>query len=80
MVHNGSFSGIALFGTSRGNTIEKNLVTDNNICRPVGTRTLCEDDGIRLEPGTNHNTVTKNEVLRNGLDGITVFRNATDTW
>lgn len=78
LVHNGPYSGIGLFGTSSGNTIEKNLVTDNNICTPVGTRTLCQDDGIRLEPGTHHNTVTKNEVLRNGLDGIAVFRNAPD--
>ncbi len=78
VVHNGPYSGIAFFGTSSGNLVEKNLVTDNNICAAVGTRTICQDDGIRLEPGTHDNTVTKNEVLRNGLDGIAVFRGAPD--
>ena len=78
VVHNGPYDGIGLFGTSSGNLIEKNVVTDNNICTPVGTRVMCQDDGIRLEHGTTNNTVTKNEVIRNGLDGIAVFNTATD--
>lgn len=78
VVHNGPYDGIGLFGTASGNLIEKNVVTDNNVCTPVGTRVLCQDDGIRLEHGTTKNTVTKNEVLRNGLDGIAVFNMATD--
>ena len=84
VVHNGPYDGIGLFGTSSGNLIEKNVVTDNNICttftnpRTGMPMTICQDDGIRLEHGTTNNTVTKNEVLRNGLDGIAVFATATD--
>ena len=87
-IHNGPYSGIGLFelvdsdhprqvtGPTFGNVINKNTVLDNNICRaPTGP---CDDDGIRLEPGVERNTVTNNVVKRSGLDGIGVFRTANE--
>ncbi|MDQ3680433.1 MAG: right-handed parallel beta-helix repeat-containing protein [Actinomycetota bacterium] len=88
VVHNGPYSGIGLYelvdsdhprlvtGPTFGNIVNKNTVLDNNICRaPTGP---CDDDGIRLEPGVEHNTVTNNVVMRSALDGIGVFRTANE--
>lgn len=69
---NGPFSGIGLFGTSSNNTIQGNTVVDNDLSSM--------DDGIRLEPGTSHNTVVGNVVRRNGLDGIAVFARSTHNY
>ncbi len=86
--HNGPFSGIGLFervdsdhprqvtGETAGNTIRGNDIRDNNLCRtPQGS---CDDDGVRLEPGVTSTTVVDNYVAGSGLDGIAVFRTATD--
>lgn len=74
--HNGPFDGIGVFGaTSTGNLIEDNLVVDNNI---ASSPTTNQDDGIRLEPGTNGNTVRNNVVRGSGLDGIAVFANSVN--
>ncbi len=88
VVHNGPYSGIGLFalvdsdhprqvsGPTSGNTINQNTVLDNNICRTP--RGPCDDDGIRLEPGVERNTVVNNVVKGSALDGIGVFRTAND--
>lgn len=74
-IKNGPFDGIGVFGSSSGNTLNQNVVTDNNFARSATTN---DNDGIRLEPGTSNNTVVNNEVKRNGLDGIAVFASSTD--
>ncbi len=88
VVHNGPYSGIGLFelidsdhprqvgGPTEGNVVNGNLVLDNNICRTP--RGPCDDDGIRLEPGVNHNLVVNNVVKRSALDGIGIFRTADE--
>lgn len=74
--HNGPFDGIGVFGaTSTNNTITRNVVTDNNI---ESSPTLQQDDGIRLEPGTSANIVTRNLVEGSGLDGIALFASSPD--
>lgn len=81
VTRNAPYDGIGLFGSggSDRNRIMGNVVTDN-----VGTRTIGphgpteEDDGIRLENGSQFNVVSGNTVLRNGLDGIAVFFQSTD--
>lgn len=88
VIHNGPYSGIGLFslvdsdhprqvsGPTTGNTVNQNTVLDNNICRtPTGP---CDDDGIRLEPGVERNTVANNTVRGSALDGVAVFRTANE--
>lgn len=71
---NGPFDGIGLFGSSSGNTINHNTVTNNDV---ASSPTVNQDDGIRLEPGTSNNKVVNNTVHGNGLDGIAVFFQST---
>lgn len=85
-IHNGPFSGIGLFrevdddhprdvsGPASGNRITDNEVRDNDICR-IPER-LCDNDGIRLEPGVQDNDVIANVVTGSALDGISIFRRA----
>lgn len=71
VVHNGPFDGIGLFGPSSRNSVEKNVVRENDL--PF-VESFSMDDGIRVEgPGAKENVVRKNAVNRNGLDGIAVF-------
>ena len=73
---NGPYAGITLLGDASHNTIDKNLVEFNNILSsPRGPQ---QDDGIRLENGANNNTITKNGVYDNGLDGIALFADTFD--
>ena len=87
-IHNGPFSGIGVYqvadsdhpntpgGPATGNTINQNLVLDNNICRsPSGP---CDNDGIRLEPGVSNNILVNNVVRGSALDGIALFRTANE--
>ena len=87
-LHNGPYAGIGVYeivdpdhprqvtGPAHGNVIRGNQVMANNICRtPQGP---CDNDGIRLEPGVQFNTVTGNQVRGSALDGIAIFRTADD--
>ncbi len=87
-LHNGPYSGIGVFervdsdhprqvtGPAEGNVIRRNQVLANNICRtPHGP---CDNDGIRLEPGVQFNTVAENYVRGSALDGISLFRTSDD--
>jgi parallel beta-helix repeat protein len=79
--NNGPFSGI---GVIRGdsdhpaipeadapfNLIQGNTVTNNVACRRGST---CDNDGIRIEPRVTDTRIVGNQVLRNGLDGISLF-------
>lgn len=67
---NGPYDGIGVVGAlSFGNQILYNAAI-NNLTAPG-------DHGIRLEPGTHHNTVTGNNVAGN-FDGILVFNGSLD--
>lgn len=88
VIHNGPFSGIGVFetvdadhpreisGPAARNTIARNTVLDNNICRSATG--VCDDDGIRVEPGVEETTVVENTVKGSGLDGIAIFRTANN--
>lgn len=81
-IDNAPFSGIGVYevsdsdhpfpaGPATGNVIQGNAVQDNVGCRSGGT---CDNDGIRIEPGVSPgNQILGNAVLRNGLDGISLF-------
>ena len=89
-INNGPFSGIGIYsrvdsdhprqtsGPSRGNVIDSNYVAGNIISRnrvnPEGT----DNDGIRMENDSVFNTISNNQVLRNGLDGIALFADTAD--
>ncbi|HVE46664.1 MAG TPA: right-handed parallel beta-helix repeat-containing protein [Acidimicrobiales bacterium] len=79
---NGTMGGISLIGSSRGNQIHANVVSDNQWpvkCTPAGASFYYyEATGIRLEPNADNNVVRDNIVERNGLDGIAVFPHASD--
>lgn len=75
VIHNGPYDGIGLFGNSRRNEIRGNVVKDNNI---EFSQFVNQDDGIRLEPGTQNNVVVENKVTGSGLDGIAVFFRSPD--
>lgn len=67
VIHNGPYDGIGLFGPSSGNTIQDNVVSENNVPQTG-------DDGIRIEgPGAQNNIVQGNTVTGNTLDGIAIF-------
>jgi parallel beta-helix repeat protein len=82
---NGPFSGI---GVIRGdsdhpavppadapfNTIRGNKVTNNVACR---TGPFCDNDGIRIEPNVTDTQIIENQVVGNGLDGISLFGGTT---
>lgn len=85
VLNNGPFAGIGLYevpdsdhafpaGPTAGNVVQRNLVQDNTACR-LGP--FCDNIGIRLEPQVGpDNVIDRNEVRRNGLDGISVFADA----
>jgi len=75
VVHNGPYDGIGLFGSSRRNEIRGNRVRDNDI---EFNPSVNQDDGIRLEPGTQNNLIVDNRVTGSGLDGIAVFFGSSD--
>lgn len=72
---NGPYDGVGLFNSSKNNLIEFNTITDNAFTRATGSHgeTTMEDDGVRIEPGSNSNTVDNNTILRSGLEGVGVF-------
>lgn len=82
-IHNGPYSGIGIVslidsdhprttgGTSTGNQILNNTVTDNNVGR---SPQLDDNDGIRIEPDTTGTIIRGNSVSGSGLDGISLFR------
>lgn len=75
VVHNGGFSGVAVFGDpalSRGNTI-----VDNVVARTTTTFRGCHC-AISLESGSNH-VVTGNVVTRSVREGVMLFSGVTDT-
>jgi parallel beta-helix repeat protein len=68
---------------ANGNVLEGNRVTNNVACRRGG---LCDNDGIRIEPRVGGtcltgtvicpgpgNRIVGNQVIANGLDGISLF-------
>ncbi|MPZ64294.1 MAG: hypothetical protein GEU83_01780 [Pseudonocardiaceae bacterium] len=70
-------------GPTTGNRIQYNVVSDNDVCRvppgdPDFPRGLCDNDGIRLEPGVHDNVVSNNTVTGSALDGIALFFQAAD--
>jgi len=87
--NNGPFAGI---GVVRGdsdhpgappadapfNLIQNNSVVGNIACRrggpPFG---FCDNDGIRIEPNVTDTEITENQVVGNGLDGISLFGGTT---
>ncbi len=87
---NGGFSGIGLYslvdgdhprsteGTSSGNKIVDNVVTDNIVARSGGAHSGTDNDGIRIEPETHGNFVLRNMVRNSGLDGIALFSSSSN--
>ncbi|HJV09405.1 MAG TPA: right-handed parallel beta-helix repeat-containing protein [Acidimicrobiales bacterium] len=87
IVHNGPFGGIGVYtrndaehpratsGVSRGNVIDGNQVTDNNLPR---SPTINDSDGIRIETLSVFNIISNNTVTGSGLDGISMFSFAPD--
>lgn len=81
ITRNAPFDGVGLFGAggSDNNMIEANVISDNQGLRTIGPHgTTEEDDGVRLENGSQFNLVRRNVIERNGLDGIGVFFQSTD--
>lgn len=90
MRNNGPFSGVGLYslvdgdhprattGTSTGNQIIGNVVTDNVAARAGGPVTSTDNDGIRIEPETHGNLISGNIVRNNGLDGIALFAGSSN--
>jgi hypothetical protein len=73
IVHNGPFAGAVVYGGTSNNTITSNSVRENNI---LGGHHGSEGDTMQdigiwvvLSPNTG-NTVSGNQVINNGLDGI----------
>lgn len=87
--NNGPYSGIGLYtlidanhprqtsGVSSGNLIDSNIVRNNVVSRS-GVPSSTDNDGIRVENNSTGNTITRNTVTGNGLDGIALFRAAAD--
>ncbi len=83
VVHNGPFAGIVAYQTSN-NTIDSNQVVNNNFLDTSGhhggSGPIMQDIGIWVvnlvtNPAVaQNNTVTRNQVVGNGLDGIQVAR------
>ncbi len=81
VTRNAPYDGIGLFGTggSDRNQILNNTISNNEGLRTIGPHgTTEEDDGVRLENGSQFNVVRANTIERNGLDGIGVFFQSTD--
>ncbi|MFP5316687.1 MAG: right-handed parallel beta-helix repeat-containing protein [Acidimicrobiia bacterium] len=87
--NNGGFSGIGLYtlvdgdhprateGPATGNQIVDNQVLDNRAARNEGPLSSTDNDGIRLEPNTSGNLVSRNLVRNSGLDAIALFSGAS---
>jgi len=80
ITENAPFDGVGMFGASSDrNRIYRNVISDNSGVRTFGPHGPTEeDDGVRMEPGTDFNIVERNVIERNGLDGVAVFVNATN--
>lgn len=77
VTYNGPYDGIGQFGNTDGNTITGNGVHYNNVLGSHhGDDPAMQDTGIRLENGSDGNTVSSNSVTNNGLDGIEIFANS----
>ncbi len=89
-INNGPFSGIGVYsrvdgdhprgtsGPSRNNVIDSNHVAGNIISRDRVSPNGTDNDGIRVENDAVFNTFSNNQVLRNGLDGISLFADTAD--
>ena len=89
-VNNGPYSGIGIYsrvdgdhpratsGPSRNNVIDSNYVAGNIISRDRVNLANTDNDGIRVENDAVFNTFSNNQVLRNGLDGISLFADTAD--
>ena len=87
---NGPFSGVGLYslvdadhprgteGTSSGNQILNNVITDNIAARNGGHVSGTDNDGIRIEGQTNGNLIQGNTIRNSGLDGIALFRGSSN--
>lgn len=67
---NGPYGGITLYAAD-GNFVTNNWVKDNAV--PEDGHVFQQDDGIRLENGSNGNTIESNTVAGSGLDGIAIL-------
>ncbi len=88
--NSGPFSGIGIFslvdadhnrptqGVSSGNQILDNVVVGNIAPREGVAQAGTDNDGIRVEPNSMSNTISRNYVAGNGLDGIALFRGAAN--
>ncbi len=92
VLRNGPIAGVGVYETpgnppgleSDGNVIGKttggsplgggNIISDNS----QTVFNTNQDDGIRLEPGVDNNTVQNNTIDNNGLDGVAVFFGGVD--
>jgi len=82
---NGPYSGIGIYqnpdsdhsfptAPTINNIIQGNRVLNNTACRGGGTAGLCDNDGVRVEPGVSPgNSIDANIITGNGLDGISIF-------
>ncbi len=89
-VNNGPYSGIGLYsrvdsdhprattGVARDNLIDSNQVADNIISRNRVSPTNTDNDGIRMENDGAFNTISNNQVVNSGLDGIALFADTSD--
>ena len=87
IVHNGPFGGVGIYtvvnsehnrttsGVSRGNVVDSNQITDNNLPRSAQ---INDSDGVRVETQSVFNVVTNNSITGSGLDGIAFFSFAPD--
>lgn len=76
---NGPFGATTLVGDSDYNTVEQNRIAGN----ATPTQENLQDIGVRLEVTVDgaprNNTITMNEIIENGLDGVSIFSGAS-TW
>ncbi len=89
-INNGPYSGIGVYsrvdsdhprvtaGPARNNVIDSNYVAGNIISRDRVSPNGTDNDGIRVENDAVFNTFSNNQVLRNGLDGISLFADTAD--
>lgn len=81
-IDNAPYSGIGIYslsdadhrytttGISSFNHVDHNLVKDNKEGRSATTR---DNDGIRIEPSSTFNIISRNDVSGSALDGIALF-------
>ena len=87
IVHNGPFGGVGIYtrvdaehtratsGVSRGNVVDSNQITNNDLPRSAQ---INDSDGVRIETLSVFNVVTNNSITGSGLDGISMFSFAPD--